>query len=163
MLFSPLLALAVFGSLALLALWATWHDYDLRPLGIILAAGFATSNILHATVSLESLPGPYSFVEVLIAVAAFYGWAIHRMKRLIAIVALNLASIGVNIAFALNFPPNQQQVFVWEVTTNAIFAGECLFAAWVGIAHGYRTGRFATGFRSGRRAAGADAAREAKR
>jgi hypothetical protein len=166
-LYDPTLALAFYGALACLAVWSTWSRLapwrgrdDLWTIGAVLMLGFAASNILKATIPIMDQAGPFSFIEVIIAVTAFYVWSLQRSRLLIALVGLNLASIGANIAFALNFPPTGQQIFLWEVTTNVCFAGECLLASWLGIAHGYRTGRFVRRVRLGGRAAQPDAARE---
>lgn len=156
------LPLAFYGSLALLALWATWRDFDLRWIGAWLVAGYVLSNALFFTVAVAHRVGPYSFIEVMVAVTAMSAWTEHRYRALIGIVVFNLASIGANIAFAVHFPPSQRQIFLWEVTTNICFAAECLIATGVGIAHGYRTGRFSRRLRDSGIDAQPDAAREGK-
>lgn len=137
-----ILALALYGSLAALALWATWRDFYLRPLGLVLAAGFLLSNSLYfASITAVERAGPYSGIEVLVAAAAFYALAV-RSRWLILVLAFNLLSIASNIGIAVNNSPDQQQIFAWIVTTNICFAAECVVTTGVGIAHGYRTGRF---------------------
>lgn len=157
---SVFLPLLFYGSLALFAMWATWRDFHLRWVGAWLVAGFVLSNALFFTVPIEHRVGPYSFIEVMVAVTTMSAWTEHRYRALIALVAFNLASIGANIAFAVYFPPSRQQIFLWEVTTNICFAAECLIAAGVGIAHGYRTGRFSRRLFPRRRDAQPDAVRE---
>lgn len=136
-------AILFYGALALLALWATWRDFDLFWVGIWLFLGFVASNVMFATMPVRDLPGPYTFIECLVAVAATTAWLHHRYRGLIALVSVNLLSIGFNVAYALNRPPTPYQDWLWVVATNACFAAECLIVAGVGIAHGYRTGRFA--------------------
>lgn len=159
-LFNPAVALAFYGSLAGLALWATWHDFDLLAVGVALAFCFVISNIIGLTVAVANQPGPYSAIQILIAAMAVQAWGEHRSRKLIALVCVSLASVGANIAFVLNFPPDQRQIFLWELTTNMCFAGECLLASWMGIAHGYRVGRFSARVLPDRGVAQPDAARE---
>lgn len=159
-LFNPAVALAFYGGLAGMAVWATWHDFDLKPVGIALAFCYIVTNLIGLTVPVPSQPGPYSAIQILIAAMAVHAWGEHRSRRLIALVCVSLASVGANIAFVLNFPPDQRQIFLWELTTNMCFAGECLLASWLGIAHGYRIGRFAHRVRLDRGLAQPDAARE---
>lgn len=137
-----LLPLLLYGALAALALWATWRDIDLRWVGLWLAGGFISSNVLFFSVPIFARVGPYTFIEVLVAVAAMGAWLEHRYRALAVLVAVNLVSIGFNVVFALNDPPSRWQIYLWEVSTNLCFATECLLAIGVGIAHGYRTGRF---------------------
>jgi hypothetical protein len=131
-----------------MALWFTARDRNLVWIGIWLVANCVVSNSLYFNASVAARPGPYTFFESMTAVAAFCAWAIFRKKSttearlLIVIVALNTLSICANIALALNDPPDERQKYAFTVTTNAIFAGECLLAAAVGIMNGLGAGRF---------------------
>ena len=155
-----ILAMLFYGGLAAIALWATWRDFDLRWVGLWLVAGYVITNVMYFTVTVETMVGPYTFIEVMVAIAAMSAWTEHRYSALVLLVAINLASIGANVAFAANFPPNVRQIFLWELTTNICFAAECLIAAGVGVSHGYRTGRFTRRLRPGGNHAQPDAARE---
>ena len=154
------LVMLFYGCLAALALWATWRDFDLRWVGIWLVAGYIITNIMFFTVKVETMVGPYTFIEVMVAIAAMSAWIEHRYNALVLLVAINLVSIGANVAFAANFPPDERQIFLWELTTNICFAAECLIAAGVGVHHGYCTGRFTRRLRPGSGDAQPDAARE---
>lgn len=141
-----LLALAFYGALAALAVWATWSD-DMWLLGAALMLGFIVSNVVWFAAPVSWRPGPYSSIEVLIAAAAFgaldkAGGCTRRFAGLVMILGVNIVSICANVALVFNTPPNMRQVWLHEVTTNVCFAVECLLAVGVGVAHGYRTGRF---------------------
>lgn len=155
-----MIATLFYGSLALLALWATWRDFDLLWIGLWLFIGFVASNIMFATMPVHDLPGPYTFIETMVATAVVSAWASHRSPAMIAIVAVNLVSIGFNVAYALNRPPTAYQDYLWVAATNACFAAECLIVIGVGIAHGYRTGRFTRRLRLRRGAAAPAASRK---
>lgn len=157
------LSFSFYGALTALAVWATWKDEDLRWIGWMLAAGFCLSNILFFSVPIIAWPGPYTMIEVLIALTAYCAWGATGYRLLIVLVAFNLASLGITVNFAAaGFEPTGQDITVFVVGTNLCFTVECLLALSVGIAHGYRTGRFRRWFLPGRRAAQPNAAREGK-
>lgn len=154
--------LIFYGILAACAMWATWRDDDLRWIGLWLAAGWALSNIVFATLPPVARPGPFSFVEMMVALAAYLAFAEHKYRALIGIVALNVASISANIAFAAINDPVWRQIHLYEVTVNLCFAAQCLVTFGVGVAHGRRTGRFHRWPLVRRGVAQPDAAREAE-
>lgn len=131
-----------YGLLALAALLATRYDGELRLIGVWLVIGWAISNLLDWYAPPTLRPGPYTLIEMMVALAAYCAWGVHGYRALVLIVIVNIASICANVAFALNFPPSPQQIYLFAVTTNATFALECVLAAGVGIAHGRRTGHF---------------------
>lgn len=147
-----MLLFMLYGSLAALALWATWRDHDLYWIGVWLAVGWAVSNMLFATLPPQARPGPYTVIEVLVALSAYFAWAEHRHRALVVLVGVNVLSIMANVAFASTISPVPRQIWLYEVTTNMCFAAECLLAAGVGIAHGRRAGRFDSWVGAGRRA-----------
>lgn len=136
--------LAFFGALASLAVWATWADEDLRWVGLMLAIGFGLSNAMFfAGVPVQVWPGPYTMIEVLVALTAYVAWGSTGYRALIVLVGFNLASVGANLVFAAQgFYPSRWEMLVFVVATNVCFMAECLLALGVGIAHGYRVGRF---------------------
>jgi hypothetical protein len=108
-----------------------------------LAAGFVVSNLLYSHhVPPTDRLGPYTLIEIVVAIGATGALFKQGSWALVAIIFLNLISISANIALALNIPPNVQQIYAWNVTTNLCFAGECALATWVGLSNGYRSGRF---------------------
>lgn len=150
----------IYGSLAALALWATCRDEYLRWIGFWLVGGFVLSNILFFSgVSASQRIGPYTAIEIMVAVSATWA-AAARTRWLIAIIVFNLLSIAANIGLAANFPPTPRQIYLWELTTNMCFAAECLFAFGIGTAHGLRTGHFNSWVRLRRHPAQPDAARQ---
>lgn len=159
---STAVPLIFYGSLAALALWATWRDRELVWIGFWLVGGFLISNVLFFLATLEWRPGPYSVIEVMVFFAAMMAWAEERRLRwpLLILCGVNVLSIAATVAFAATIAPNRSQIFLWELTTNICFAVECLLATWVGVADGYRTGRFARVPRSDGRVVAPDAARE---
>lgn len=135
-----------YGLLAALAMWATWHDEDLRWIGLWLVFGWLLSNLLFFSVPVIHRPGPYTFIEMMVALSAYCAWGVHAGRRyskaLVAIVVTNLVSIGFNIGFASSFPPVYRQIHLFEIGTNICFGIECVLAFGSGIADGYRIGRF---------------------
>jgi hypothetical protein len=142
-----------YGVLAGIALWATWpckeparpweiEDFALLWIGLWLVIGWAISNALDWYAPEHWAPGPYTFIEVMVAFSAAKAWAEHRYPALIALVAITLLSIGFNAIYASHHPPSDWQTYLWKTATNACFAAECLIAIRVGVSHGYRIGRF---------------------
>lgn len=152
-----------YGALAALAFWATYRDEYLRWIGVWLCLGWVASNVLDFShVSVPDRIGPYTGIEVMVATAA--AWAIFRRSRLLTFIMMfNLLSIAANIGLALNFPSDERQIYLWKVTTNLCFAGECLFAFGIGVGHGYRIGRFRRWFSLRGRAASVGVAKEGDR
>lgn len=139
-----LLLLAFYGSLAALSMWSTCRDRDLVWLGAALVGGWAVSNALFFLTPITWRPGPYSVIELLVFYAAGIAWAEDKRRRwpLLILAGINVLSIAANVAFSANFDPTPRQIYLWELTTNLCFAAECLIATWVGLADGYRSGRF---------------------
>lgn len=150
--------LIVFGALAALAAYATLGDEDLRWIGFWLVIGFILSNVLHASMSVDYLPGPYSLIEFMVLLATALAWDSHRncwpmwpirqvqfvrCWPLVLLAGINILSICINIAFSALYLPTRQQIYVFELTTNLCFTAECLLAIGVGVSDGLRNGRFA--------------------
>ena len=152
--------LILYGGLAVLALAATARDDDLRWIGLWLLGGFIISNALffYGVPPLRRA-GPYTAIEIMVAVAA--SCAVVRARVwMILILGCNLLSIAANIALLLNNPPTRQQVYAWNVATNAAFAAECLLAIGAGGGYGYFAGLFAHRIRLRRHSPTAGVARE---
>ncbi len=169
---------AFYGTLCAIALWACWRNGDFFWIAFWLIVNCVATNAIQyglvlpiedsaarlaAVGSLK--PGPFTFVEAMTAVAALCAWMDQQndsrwiSRGLVALVGCNLLSICFNVALAAHFLPNERQVFIYEATTNLIFAAECLLAFSIGIADGVRTGRFSRwrrfrGRRAERHAAG---------
>ena len=154
-----------YGSLAFIALYATWRDRDLVWLGWALVGGWAVSNALFFLTPLSWRPGPYSVIELLVLYAAALAWMVDKRARwqLLILAGVNVLSITANVAFSATYSPNARQIYVWELATNLCFAAECLIATWVGIADGYRSGRFGRLSRDSERHMAPDAARRERR
>lgn len=132
----------IYGALAVAAFWATCRDEYLRWLGLWLLGGWMLSNILYfGNVRVSDRIGPYTATEIMVAVAAAWAMA-ERTRWLTAILVFNLISIAANIGLAINYPPDDRQIYLWSVTTNICFGAECLFAFGIGVFHGFGTGRF---------------------
>jgi len=157
-------ALVLFGLLAFVAVLATWCDEDLRWIGLWLFGGFALSNILHAHMRVSDLTGPYSLIEFMVLVAVSVAWASHRSYwPLLLLGAVNILSICINVAFAVNYSESARQIYLFELTTNMCFVAECMLATGVGLVHGHGIGRFARLSRLRRRSVAADASSPADR
>src|SRR5687768_3754140 len=106
-----MILIVFYGALAALAVWATWKDEDLRWIGWMLAGGFVLSNILYFTAPVTARPGPYTLIEILVALAAYCAWGATGYRVLVALVAVNLASVGLNVAFAaVGGEPSRYQI-----------------------------------------------------
>lgn len=152
----------LYGLLALAALVVMRHDSELRWIGAWLVIGWAVSNLIAWYAPVTFRPGPYTMIEMMVALAAYLSWGEHRYRALLLIVVVNAASICANFAFAYNFPPSPQQIWLFEATTNTTFALECALAIGVGVAHGRRAGHFVRWPRLRWRAAQPDVARKAR-
>lgn len=140
---AQILQLAFYGALAGSALWATWTPRDLFWIGFWLMGGYLVSNAMWlAGAAPGSRPGPYTLIEMMVALASYCAWEEYRERAFIAILVANLTSICCNIALAINNPATARQIYLHEVTTNICFAVECLIAIVMGVRHGYRSGRF---------------------
>lgn len=138
-----LAAIAFYGALTALAVWATWKEPNLCWLGCSLAFGFGFSNFLYFTTPIEIRPGPYTFIEVIVAVCAYLALESLRYQVLIYVIVVNIISTGINIYFAsLGAEPSKWHCHAFGLGTNICFAAECLLATSAGVKHGYSTGRF---------------------
>jgi peptidoglycan/LPS O-acetylase OafA/YrhL len=132
-----------YGALAVIALLSTLRDTDLIWVGLFLVGGWAVSNVLDWHTPITWQPGPYAVIELLIIyVASLAYFADRRRWPLLLLGGAAIVSIISTAAFSAQYQPAPGSVYVWKLTTNLCFAAECLFATWVGIADGYRTGRF---------------------
>jgi hypothetical protein len=132
----------IYGALAVLALWACGRDRDLQGIGACLVFGWAFSNLLDWSFPATAKPGPYTFIEILVALFAYLAWENRQERRILLVMCVNIVSICANIALALNNPPDRQQIYAHALTTNLCFAAECLLVTWAGIVDGLRIGRF---------------------
>lgn len=167
--------LALFVALTGAAFWACRRDRYLFWVGFWIATNCAVSNAIQFILVMPAAdrlaaaaqykPGPFTFLEGMTAVAAFFAWSKCREREtgserwLIALVIANGLSICFNFMLATYSTPTPRQVSIYEGTTNIIFAVECLLAFGVGVADGVRTGRFARWPSLGRRSAQQDAVR----
>jgi hypothetical protein len=142
-LFGEYAPLLLYGGLASLAVWATWHDRCLFWVGFWIAGSFLTSNALWwFGIPATDRPGIYSMLEVLISVATVCAWDDKQRRILLFLVGMSAVSVCANIVFASIAHPTWRHIHVWEWTTNLCFTAECLLASWGGISHGYESGRF---------------------
>lgn len=137
-----ILALAFYGSLAALALWATWRESDLRWIGLALGFSYAASNAIWFFGEIGNRAGVYTMCEIFIALAAYMAWEEHRYRMLAVLGAISAVSIAANIAFAWHDTPTSAQVYMHEVVTNICFALECIVTTGIGVWHGVGAGRF---------------------
>jgi hypothetical protein len=137
-----MLLAAFYGSLALLALWATWRERDLRWVGIALVFSWSASNAIWFLGGAESRPGVYTMCEVFVAIAAYMAWDDLRYRMLPVLVLICALSTAANVALALQLAPIRTQIHTHEVITNICFALECGVAFGMGVWHGVTSGRF---------------------
>ncbi len=140
---TDILVLLFYASLAAAALWATCRDSDLCCVGAALVVNCGMSNFMWAMdVPATSRTGPYTLVELIVTAAAFFAFHAHRYRAWQLLVSFSIMSIMANVVFASLVAPNLRQIFLWEATTNLMFAIECLIAIGVGVSHGRGSGRF---------------------
>lgn len=137
-----MILLFLYGSLAVLALWASWHEMDLRWIGLALVFSFIVSNLTWLFGTIDNRAGAYTMCEILVALAAYMAWEDQRSRALPLLGMICAVSISANIALSLHQHPIWAQIHTHEVITNLCFALECLTTAGMGIAHGIGTGRF---------------------
>ena len=155
--------LVFYGSLTALAVWATWRDENLRWIGVALLTSWAASNFTWFLLSVVSRPAIYTMTEMFVMVSAYMAWEMRRPgpksdQLLLALIAVSTLSTMANVALARVGKPTFAQIHLHELATNICFALECLIVAGVGVADGYRTGRFARWGSARRSAAQPDAA-----
>jgi hypothetical protein len=132
----------LYGGMAVLALWATWHEPDLRWIGLALAFSFTASNLVWFFGTLDNRTGVFTMCEIFVALAAYMAWEDLRYRALAGLGIICAISITANIAFVSNMHPKWSQIHTYELITNLCFALECLTTAGMGIAHGVGIGRF---------------------
>lgn len=135
-------ALACYGALIAVTLWASARNEDLRWVGASLGASYGVSNIIWFVGEVTQRPGIYSMLELFIIIATYLAWEVRRERMLIALVFISALSICANIALAAIEHPNPGQVRMHEILTNLCFTIECLLLFAVGVRDGIRTGRF---------------------
>lgn len=134
--------LAVYGALALLALWATWSETDLRWIGVALCFSFIASNAVWYLDAPASRAGVYTMCEIFVALAAYMAWEDLRFRMLAVLGMTAAVSICANIVFAWQVQPIWTQIHRHELITNACFAVECIVTFGMGVWHGVGAGRF---------------------
>lgn len=133
--------LAFYGSLAGAAVYATWHDEELRWIGLALVLSFLLSNLVWANGTQQDRAGVYTMTEIVVLAAAGQAWRKEGRWALVALVAVCVLSICANIAYA-SVPPSDRTGDLHKTITNATFFLECLLVAGLGVADGIRSGRF---------------------
>lgn len=136
------LLLAFYGSMAGLALWATWHESDLRWIGAAICFNFLASNAVWLFGPIASRSGVYTMCEILVALAAYMAWEDLRYRALPLLGMIAAISICANIVFAMQNEPIWTQIHTHEVITNICFTLECVVTFGMGVWHGARAGRF---------------------
>lgn len=137
-----ILSLSFYGSLAIVALWASWRDDDLRWVGLAICFSFIASNLTWFFMATVTRPGVYTMCEIFISLTTYMAWHELRYKILIAIVMVSALSICANVALSLQLQPVWTQIHTHEMITNVCFVLECLLTFGAGVMHGVRTGRF---------------------
>lgn len=138
-------ALAFYGCLAGAALYATWHNRELRMIGLALVMGFTVSNFAWSMLPAHERPGIYTMVEMFVILWAYLAWIERKSAFLVGIVCASIVSICANIAFALQLEPGASVPLelrrIHVIATNACFVVECLLTIWLGVSDGVRGGR----------------------
>jgi hypothetical protein len=122
-----------YAGLSLVACAAAWRDPDVRPIGVALVASVAASNAAHWWLGPLERPPAYTVAEVMVLSMAFIAHVCAPSRMLVALVAVSIVSIGLNIHMTLTGVPTLAQVRAWEVCSNICFSVECGIVLTMGL------------------------------
>lgn len=123
----------LYAGLAAIALAASWRDFDLRPVGIAVAISCAASNASHYWLSQPERPAAYTVAEALVLSMAFLSHVCGASRMLVALVAVCIVSIGLNVHMTTIERATDAQINLWELQTNLCFGVECLLVIASGL------------------------------
>lgn len=124
-----------YGSLALVALWFTWRDPDLRVIGWSLIVSWTVSNAIKlGDMPEDAIPGIYTMLEIIIALMAFVAWHGRHFMGPLCIVIFCIISVTSNVVYASILDKTYPAIHLHEIVTNILFALECLAATLSGAA-----------------------------
>ena len=115
-----------YAGLAVAACVASWRNVELRPVGVAVVVSLAASNAAHWWLPAMERPAAYTVAEATVLSMAFLAHVCGASRLLVAIVAVSIVSIGLNIRMTTIDAPTLEQIRGWEVSTNVCFAAECL-------------------------------------
>jgi hypothetical protein len=143
-----MLALGFFLPLVLTALTVSWHNPDIRNIGIALVVSWAASNATAIWLPFDYRIIVYPVLEVVVGLAAAGGWLVMRFAPggsrggegqlfAIAIVAFAALSVAACINYALLTTPGHGDKYEFVLLTNLCFAAECLLVGGWGVRDAY--------------------------
>lgn len=118
-----------YAGLAVAACAASWRSFELRPVGIAIVASWAASNAAHMWLASIERPAAYTVAEAMVLSMAFLAHVCNGGRMLVALVAVCVVSIGLNIYTTQYDMPTRS----WELATNVCFGVECILVITVGL------------------------------
>ena len=139
-----MLSLGLFLPLVLTALTVSWHNHDIRNIGLALLLSWGVSNATAIWLPFDFRPVIYPVLEVLIGLLAAGAWLVMRFTPeksrsgegqlfSMAIVLCALVSVAACVNYSLQTSPVRGDRYLFVLVTNVAFAFECLFVAGWGI------------------------------
>lgn len=122
-----------FAALAIAACAAAWRDFELRPVGIAIVGSWAASNAAHYWIAPLERPAAYTVAEAMVLSMAFLAHVCGASRLLVALVAVCVVSIGLNVHMTMHLRPTLAQIHSWELATNLCFSVECSLVICAGL------------------------------
>lgn len=139
-----MLALGLFLPLVLTALTVSWHNHDIRNIGLALVLAWAVSNATAIWLPFEYRPVIYPVLQVGIGLMVAGAWLVMRFApeqsrggegQVIAMLILMCAfgNIAGSINYCLEITPGYGDRYLFVLVTNVTFGAECLLTAYWGV------------------------------
>lgn len=139
-----MLALGVFLPLVLTALLVSWHNPDIRNIGLALLFTWAASNATAIFLPFDYRPILYPLLQVMIGLTAAGGWLVMRFTPegsrpiegqifALAVVIVALANTAAAINYSLQTAPGFNDKYLFVLLTNLTFGAECILVGTWGV------------------------------
>jgi hypothetical protein len=132
-----------YGALALATAVLGWKNADVRPVGLALVASWLGSMASVMWLSPVEQPQAYTICETAVLSMAFFAHVMGAGRAMVAIVAVSMVSIGLNLYMSATDALTRTQVYSWHFAANICFATECLLVAVPALYDRARSGRVA--------------------
>lgn len=139
-----MLALGLFLPLVLTALTVSWHNHDIRNIGLALVLAWGVSNATAIWLPFEYRPIIYPVLQVIIGLMAAGAWLVMRLTpgesrggegQILAmlVVVCALGNTAASINYSLRSAPGYGDRYLFVLVTNLTFASQCLLVTWWGV------------------------------
>ena len=139
-----MLSLGLFLPLVLTALSVSWHNPDIRNIGLALVLSWAVSNATALWLPFDYRMVIYPVLEVVIGLAAAGAWLVMRFApessrggegQLFAMALVGFAALSTAacVNYSLQTAPGFGDKYLFVLLTNICFTAECLLTATWGV------------------------------